>query len=281
MNKKTFVGLTLLSLLLIAPLKMEASAFKFRIFGGGIYLQGGDLNSGLQGWTDYWKAYRNLQGYTQQTGSFNPVHFGLNVGGDVILQLSPHWGLGVGTEYIMATKSSVFAFQSLTKQINWNILGKVQAVPAKLSVFYFMPVKDSLTIVIHAGAGYYSAKTRLESLTDVDPNMEYIIDASAQGTGFHGGLGLELKLSTGVHFFIEGVGRYASLSGFKGKTSITGDGSWDGKLYYWEATKSFIDNYGYIDLLVSPPTVPSVNFVREAKIDFSGLSLRAGIVVIL
>lgn len=273
MNKRTLVGLALLFLLFVAPLAMEAGPLKFRIFGGGDYLQGGDLNRGLQGWTDYWKANYNAQGYTQQTGSFNPINLGLNIGGDVILLLSPHWGLGLGTEYIMATKSSALTFQSATKEITWDILGKVQAMPAKLSLFYFIPVKDSLTIIFHAGTGYYSAKTRLESRSDI----EYIIDANATGVGFHGGLGLEMKLFTGVHFFVEGAGRYAALSGFKGKTTITGDGSWDGTLYYWEAKHNYIDNYGYIDLVGGPPSGAAVKFVREAKIDFSGFSLRAEI----
>lgn len=273
MSKRMLAGLTLLFLLLVAPLAMEAGRLKLRIFGGGDYLQGGDLNRGLQGWTDYWKANYNAQGYTQQTGSFNPINLGLNVGGDVILLLSQHWGFGMGTEYIMATKSSALTFQSATKEITWDILGKVQAMPAKLSLFYFIPVKDSLTIIFHAGAGYYSAKTRLESSQD----SEYIIDASATGIGYHAGLGLEMKLFTGVHLFVEGAGRYASLSGFRGKVMITGDGGWDGKLYYWEAKHTYIDNFGYIDLLVGPPSGPAFKFVREAKIDFSGFSLRAGI----
>lgn len=273
MNKRSLIGLTFLFLLLFGPLVMDAGPLKFRLFGSGNYIQGGDLNRGLQGWTDYWKANYNAQGYTQQTGSFNPVHQGFDVGGDVILLLSSHWGLGLGTEYIMATKSSTLTFQSATKEINWEILGKVEAVPAKLSLFYFIPVKDSLTIIFHAGVGYYSAKTRLESRSD----SEYLIDANATGIGYHGGIGLEMKLFTGVYFFVEGAGRYASLSGFRGKVTITGDGGWDGKLYYWEAKHTYIDNFGYIDLLVGPPSGPAFKFVREAKIDFNGFSLRAGI----
>lgn len=275
MNKRSIVGSMLLFLMLVAPLATAASPLKLRIFGGGDYLQGGDLNRGLQGWTDYWKANLNAQGYTQQTGSFNPVHLGLNVGGDVILLLSPHWGLGLGTEYIMATKSSALTFQSTTKVINWDILGKAQALPAKLSLFYFIPLTDSLTITFHAGAGYYSAKTRLGSKQESD----YIIDANGTGIGYHGGIGLEIKFFTGASLFIEGAGRYATLSGFEGNVTIDGDHAWDGKLYYWEAKHTYIDNYGYIDLLMGAPGGSAFKFVRDAEIDFSGFSLRAGIAI--
>lgn len=279
MKRKTLAGLTLVLVLFFGPLGIRANALKFRIFGGGNYLQGGDLNRGLQGWTDYWKANWNAQGRTQKSGAFNPIHLGLNVGADIIFQLSPNWGVGLGTELVMASKSSALVFQSSNKIINWDILGKVSTIPVKLSVFYSLPIKDSLTLVFHAGAGYYSAKTRLESRQDFDSNIEYIIDCSAAGIGFHGGLGLEMKLSKTVNLFIEGTGRYASLSGFTGKVMIDGQNSWDGKLFYWEAKTSFIDNYGYIDLLGNPPGGANVKFVRDAKIDFSGFSLRAGILI--
>lgn len=78
MNKKIRSGVLLLLLFVFLPKAMNAAVLTIRLYGGGTYLQGGDLNSGMKGWADYWKAYYKLQGYLQQTGSFVPVHLGFN-----------------------------------------------------------------------------------------------------------------------------------------------------------------------------------------------------------
>ncbi len=278
--KKTFISCLLTaSILILVPAAANASLFSFCVYGGGAYLAGGDLNKGLQGWADYWKAARNYQGYTKQTGSFNPVHLGPNAGADVIFYLSPNWGVGIGTEYLVASKKSNFTFQSATQTLNWEYLGKLSALPVKVSVFYILPLSDRLTLGFHAGAGYYWANARLESRQDINPNIEYIIDSSAKGVGYHGGISLEMKLCSGVNLLFEAAGRYAALSGFTGTVTITGAGGWEGTLRYWEDKTTYLDHYGYIDLTTDPPSGPTFKLVRDAKIDFSGVSLRAGIVI--
>jgi hypothetical protein len=272
---------TLLSLFFIfLPKALDASALTIRLYGGGTYLQGGDLNSGLKGWTDYWKAYYGKYGYPEQTGLFNPVHFGYHAGGDIIIHLTSRFGLGVGAEYITATKSSDLTFLSSNADITWKIVGKPSALPIKLSFFYFLPLGNSVSISLHGGAGYYQARTRLESHFQTTTTLtDYLIDASAKGIGYHGGLGLEWKLFSKLYFLLEAAGRYAPLSGFKGDTTIVGQGGWKGKIYYWGAKASFIDNFNYIDLLISAPGGTGFTFVREAKIDYSGFSLQAGFVI--
>ncbi|MHB8055710.1 MAG: hypothetical protein ACYDH3_10740 [Candidatus Aminicenantales bacterium] len=279
MKKALIAGLLAASILIFVPAAANAGGFSFRLFGGGNYLAGGDLNKGLQGWADYWKASRGYQGYTQQAGSFNPVHLGFDAGADIVFNLTPNWGVGFGMEYLLASKTSNFTFQSATQTIQWEYLGKPSALPVKVSVFYFLPLSDKLTLGFHAGAGYYWANARLESRQDINPNIEYIIDSSAKGVGFHGGISLEMKLGPGVNFLLEAAGRYAAFSGFTGKVTISGDGGWEGTLRYWEANTSYLDNYAYIDLTGAPPTGSSIKLVRDAKIDFSGVSLRAGIVI--
>jgi len=278
--KKAFVSCLLTaSILILVPAAAKAGSLSFRVFGGGNYLAGGDLNKGLQGWADYWKATRDYQGYTKQTGSFNPIHLGPNAGADIIFHLSPNWGVGIGTEYLVASNKSNFTFQSATQTLNWEYLGKPSALPVKVGVFYFLPLSNKLTLGFHAGAGYYWANARLESRQDVYPSIKYIIDSSAKGIGYHGGISLEMKLCSSVSFLIEAAGRYAVLSGFTGTVTINNAGGWKGTLRYWEAKTSYLDNYAYIDLTEAAPTGTSIKLARDAKIDFSGVSLRAGIVI--
>ncbi len=276
MNRKFGPGLWLVLLLAFLPITVEAGSISFRLHGGVSYLRGGDLNDGLQGWADYWIAEYNVSGHPYQTGSFNPIHLGGNFGGDVVFQVTPRIGLGLGTEYLMAKRTSTLTFQS---GVTWDYFGKPSAVPVKLSVFYFLPAGNGLKVVFHAGLGYYWAQARLESHTKSASSMDYIIDSSASGVGFHGGAGIEWTLSPKLSFLIEGAGRWASLSGFEGTTTIVGSGSWKGKLYYYGSSASVLAHFNYIDLLASAPSGPGLSFTREAKVDFSGFGLRVGVVV--
>jgi len=278
MKKKIAFILGLSFLFVCLPRAADASALTFRFFGGGTYLRGGDLNEGMKGWTDFWKVNWQLQGYPTQTGAFNPVHYGYEFGGDIIVHLTARFGIGLGAEFVQASKSSVLTFQSTTSSFTWTIVGKPSAVPVKVSLLYILPLGGGAAISLHAGAGYYSAKAHLESSHNIDgPLTDYIIDSSAKGVGYHAGLGLELRLFPKVYFLIEGYGRYVVLSGFEGSVTMHPAGGWKGKLYYWGASKSYLERYNYIDLTIGPPG--GVIFVREAKVDYSGVSLRGGFVI--
>jgi len=277
MNKKAVLILALLLLFVFLPCGAAASVLSLRFFGGGTYLRGGDLNDGMKGWADFWKANYQIIGYPTQSGSFNPLHYGYEFGGDIIVHLTDRFGIGLGAEFIQASKSSVLTFQSATSSFTWTIVGKPSAIPVKVSLFYGLPLGNGAAVSLHAGAGYYSAKARLESSTRADENTDYLIDSSAKGVGYHAGLGLELRLFPKVYFLVEGYGRYAVLSGFEGSVTMHPEGGWKGKLYYWGASKSYLERYNYIDLTIGAPE--GVIFVREAKVDYSGFSLRGGFVI--
>ena len=277
MKKKIAFILGLSFLFVCLPRAADASALTFRFFGGGTYLRGGDLNDGMKGWTDYWKANYQIMGYPTQAGSFNPLHYGYEFGGDIIVHLTSRFGIAVGAEYVVAKKTSTLTFQSPSETINWTIVGKPSAIPVKVSLFYILPLGNGAAVSLHAGAGYYSAKARLESSTRADEHTDYLVDSSAKGVGYHAGLGLELRLFPKVYLLVEGAGRYAVLSGFEGSVTMHPEGGWKGKLYYWGASKSYLERYNYIDLTIGAPE--GVIFVREAKVDYSGFSLRGGFVI--
>ena len=110
----------------------------------------------------------------------------------------------------------------------------------------------------------------------------------AGGIGFHGGVGLEYRLRKNVSLVVEGSGRYARVSGLKGEyneqSSEGADATDKGKLYYYE-WKYNEKLYPWVELLDRDPS--EINFsspiynAREAVIDFSGFSLRAGIKISL
>jgi len=279
MKKFLMPGLFLMIALLLLPSAMNAGQLSFRLYGGGNYLAGGDLNLGLQGWEDFYTALRTYIGYPDKTGSAKPVHLGFNLGGDVLFHLTPNWAVGIGTEILSAKKTSNISFGSPADTWDWEFYGKPSAIPIKLSAFYFSPLSDKWAIQFHAGLGYYFAKTMLNSRTVGSESDVYIIDSKAEGFGFHGGVGLEMKLSSNLSLLVEAAGRYASISGFTGSVTYREQFGWDGTLRYWEAKTSYSDWYGYIDLTGAAPTGENVRTSRDAKIDFSGFSLRIGVIL--
>jgi len=279
MNKKFSLAVLIVLFFAFLPGTGEAGSISFRLYGGGNYLRGGDLNDGLHGWADFWKANYPYIGHPYKTGTYNSVHLGFDCGGDVIYQISSRFGIGLGTEYLMAKRTTNMTFQP---DIDWDYFGKPSAIPIKLSGYYYLPAGNRFKVILHAGLGYYFAKARLESHVKPPNELGYVIDSSASGIGFHGGIGLEWELSSRLSLFVEGAGRYASFSGFEGTTTVTdksGSGSWNGTLYYWTASKSYIQNYNYIDLLSGEPSNAGFNSYRQAKVDFSGFALRLGAVV--
>jgi hypothetical protein len=95
-------------------------------------------------------------------------------------------------------------------------------------------------------------------------------------------VGFELNLVSHIVFVLEGQGRYAKIGGFKGDKenkihSPPMESSVKGKLYYFEWFPWTYKWYPMIDLSDEEPSGDKIRSVREAKVDFSGFTFRAGI----
>ncbi len=249
-----------------------------RFYGGLNYLGGADLNNGGQAWFDYYKLSATSGGYSSQ-GTFSPAHLGLNFGGEIMILFTPQIGLGLGADYLSATRTSKIEFTKIfNPTMEFSINPKATAIPLKLTFYYILPATPWMNVVLQAGAGYYLAKAYYHQRIHDPTSYEDIeIDTNANGLGFHGGLGFEFPFTSQLGFLVEFLGRYASLSGFEGNIAVSSTGSSttdNGKLYF---IKILSPPYFYSLLLVTPtkPTGTGIT-AEEAKVDFSGFSLRAG-----
>jgi hypothetical protein len=257
-------------------------SFKVRLYGGLGYLSGGDLNSGLEGLMDAYKVAFMGAG-SRADGKFEPAHFGPALGGDLILQLSPAIGLGLGTGYVQASKDSSIVIVNAGH--TYTISGKpnLSAIPIKLSLFASVPA-GPVTFNFHGGVGYYLSKLsymlRIEAAGD---SLEYDGQLETKGGfGFQGGIGLEFHIASAVNFFIEAQGRYLRIDGFEGTntTKITGLPNYTttGKLYDYDQLTA-IGYYRWIIISAMDLTAIPAAKARLAVIDFSGGALVAGIVI--
>ena len=257
--------------------------FSLKMHGGMNYLFSNDINDHLQATTDYW----NDRGVDVE-GEFEPLQNGIEFGGEFIVNLTPHIGIGLGGGYIQASSKSTVNNAWFGYSYQDTATPKVTAIPLTLSAYFYLPLGKRLSFNIQAGMGYYlgtfSWDYSYESeLDDFKENWE----GKSNALGFHGGLGFEFYFSSGIALFVEGFGRYAKLKALKGKYTFEetffgyqGQESIDeATLWYYEWRSALTGNY-YPTLEFNdekPEETSFIKNIREGEVDLTGFSVRVGI----
>jgi len=285
-------GITILVLLLtgIGHAEEELNSkkrFEVKLSGGMNYLLVGDDNESTEGETDFRKDMATLMGVTME-GEFKKIHLGLDLDGDVIVYLIPQFGISVGLGYIYGKKgkdASKVTTISPIATVTRTMDTKASAIPVRLGVYYSLRMSSKARFFLNVGAGYYFAKWS-DAYRRLDSNGFWYTndqEANASGIGFHGGVGFEYDIFRNVAFVVEGYGRHAKISGFEGDQNLRDSTGWSdsekGTLYYleWQST---ITGGWYPGVEIRSgvgPNAVNVRNVREAKVDFSGFAIRAGI----
>lgn len=281
--KKAFAVLGVLALLALG-LAVPASAqsrLGFKIGGGLAYLGGGDLNKGLQGMSDLLGDIYTLGGVTVG-GGYSPVHLGMDLAGEIIFQITPNMGIGLGAGYFSASKASEMTLTTPTDSATMNWKPQAGVIPITLNFHYSIPAGGSLKFNIHAGVGYYLATLKHTQHIILIFELDDEYDLSGSGFGAHGGVGLEIALSPNVGFTFDILGRFASLGPFKGdRTYSVGMGTnteTGGTLWYEDVTMGTLGTYPYLAYDADAPGGSGISGVHEAKLDLSGFSAVAGFI---
>jgi len=287
MRMSRSVGMVVLALILTFGLSWPAQAqlrVGLKFYGGYGYLLGGEGNEGNKGYLDAWAAEAHTYGGYSISGGYKPFHYGLDAGGDLIIYFTPNIGLGFGGGYLQSSGSSSIDLTKPGDSANLSTKPKVSAIPIRASLYISLPMGTSANLVLQGGAGYYLAKYedifRLEEGPDW---VQFDHKADGKGIGFHGGLGFELNFGPNFGLILEGLARYAVISGFEGSyaISIATLGTIfteSGKLYFSKATDPALGTFSLIQVRATAPSGPGVSDVHEAKIDFSGFAARAGFI---
>lgn len=256
----------------------------FRFFGGLGYQAIGDINAGLKGFSD---AAIHEMGLGAAGGGYAAAHYGVDAGGDILFQFGRHFGIGIGTGYLRTKRAShltlVPADPALHEEV-FTFSPIVSVVPFRLSVFGFIPLGESFRISVNAGPEWYLASVET-TVFDNYPGWwwnQREIRVKGNAIGLHGGLGLEVRLSEGLSFILEGQGRLGKVSQLNGTRGYyTGDGfeeAEEGTLYYWTDLWTFtpVPTIGVHETM---PADPWVRNPRRAALDLTGWSVVAGFVV--
>jgi len=276
--------LFLLTAVLVAPPTAGAQGVAIKLFGGYNYMNGGDVKDGQKGILDYYTELYPLYGYTAHQ-EYKPLRDAWDVGGDLIFYFTPNIGIGLGAGYIQSFTgaSTLNLTRPLTPTTDFTSTPKVSAIPIRASLYIAIPLGTGASLTLHGGAAYYLAKMQYVLRAATGSYWEQLeFKADGKGIGFHGGIGLEVDLSSNFSFIVEGAGRLANIGGFSGTNvstaSVGPSDSESGTLYFFKYNYGAFGTFSWINIRDTVPSGPAYSDIREAKVDFSGFSARTGLI---
>lgn len=251
-----------------------AGRISLLLFGGGSLAAGGDLNTGAQGLADFYAAAIGVAGDTRVA----PAKLSLLFGGELAFPIATGLFITAGAEFQQTSKETLVSYARSASTDKFTARPGFQALPLKLGMAFY-PIEY---IYVRLGVSYYLAKASYFYRYEHDKAwQEWQGDATGQGLGFWGGLGLEWALNGTLAFVFEATGQFASITGFSGTgtlldSSSAGTVTEQGKLYAFDSRTSNQTSYPVVFIRNKVPAEAGVENVREATVDFSGISIRTG-----
>jgi len=294
--KKTKKNALILFLLLFSVSPSFCMDLRFKLSGGYGSLKLEEVNRSLQGWAEWQKELTifrvNWFLLGEEVKKFNA---GFDFRGEIMAFFTPRIAVSIGAGFIygehIEEKNELFIDLN-TKLYAFARPAKVSAFPLILSAYYFNPLNKKFDLFLKGGAGLIWAKyieragnkrielKELEAGEIESGNFTYIdsefISASARDFIFVGGLGLSYRIDASLSLFVEGEARWAKINGFQGETH---EGETE-ELYFFEEYSSDIDFWRpRLKMSAEEPTGDNFRSVKKAVVDFSGYSVKIGLLI--
>jgi hypothetical protein len=251
----------------------QKSRFELWLMGGGNYVAGGDLNTGAQGFIDYYRDENSIA----ETFDAKSIHLTYIYGGEFSISIGSNFYIGLGMDYYSGERESLVELRELPL-LEIRTRPKIQALPVRLTLSYY-PIPS---FYIKTGIEYYFAKCEYYYRWMEDTEWkEWYGTAKTQGSGVLGALGFDMEVSPWLSLVAEATGRIAKISGFNGSDrSIDQDGDEhieQGTLYYSEAKGLGDESFPLLFIKSREPIEDAlISNPRRAIVDFSGVSLKVG-----
>jgi len=259
-----------------------SAGFSLRLAGGASYLTGGDLNRAIQSQNEYYQAQ-----FTSVTGEFQKLNFGLDFDAELVLNLGPSLGVGVGAGFLRASRESTIEPSLGSVGLTKVIQPSVSVIPVTLSAHYWLALGPRLNLHLSAGPALYVSFFKFREQYDlpiliIDTDLNYS-PKPAVAFGFQGVMGLELGLGGSFWLTVDVEGRFASVTGLNGDWTETGHSfgasfttSGVGSLWSYEDEA---DGRTFIFYQVSsrPPSGTNLSNIRNASVSLSGVGARLGL----
>ena len=268
--------------------------FGFRLTGGVFPLMRNDINDHLQGITDIFEYYSYYNPYYTLNSEFEMIKTGMDFSGEILISFMPNLSIGVGAGYLVAGKDTTMEVMDTIYSIEnkHTYHPKFSVIPITLSLYYGIPVGNSMKVVLNAGLGYYLGTVNYDY--SYEGNTDLYLDestdtwsAKSNALGLHGGIDLEFGIARNLAFIVGAKGRYVKLTDLSGtgdydyirsdgyRYSYTGE---DATLWYGNYQEGS-EFYPQVIYSQNKPSSSSWFDVRKAEVNLSGIVFQAGIKV--
>ena len=227
------------------------------ISGGASYINGGDLNGMIRGYSDF---IRDLNDHYQTDYSIDWKEFKWiqNLKAEVLLNLSNSFSLGLGVEYLARTQKGTMTLNdaysgtfdedlyyynySLEDNLSSWPQPKLIVIPVTCDLYFFIPAGKKAEVFLKAGVGYYFGKLKYNeaSMRDYKYQADYYgsddtfwyrwidnrsdndtcaYEAKCKELGYQAGIGVDFKLSSLFSLVVEANYRYVNFKDWSGNGS--------------------------------------------------------------
>ena len=282
--KKALAVAALGTVLLILPRSSRGLDIQLRLSSGLWQMNLGEVNAALAGWRDGLKQSADVDPNMQLvSGDGSRIRLGVDFEAELVLSFS-RWiklglsaGYGYGSLNEEATLLTVEQAGTLFERARPT---KVTAYPFLVSGYFNVPLGRKFNIYVRAGVGTvqarYVSREAQKKVTDTRFTYPIYDNAKTGGLTYLGGLGLSYSFDQSLGFFIEAVARSARVDGLTGENLL----GQKGNLYSYE---EYLPQSGYwrptMHVLPEEPGGANVRNVREAVVDFSGYSIKIGLLL--
>lgn len=279
--KQSFIVLLWLAIGAAQGFSME---FSLKLAGGVDFINPQEVNTILQSWEDYWTTRADsTTNWEYLGGEVSTLKLGFDFEVELIFNFTPRFALGLSGGYIfseVSEKATTLTIERVLGTFDHVKPTKMSAIPLILSGYYIQPLSPSLSVFFRGGGGPMWAKYFERDGSKNVENESYSypqwISSSAQGQIYLLGLGVVFETEAGIRFFMEGTWRMASITGFTGENKQEETGA----LNYVEKYETSYELWQAKYLISSePPISEDFREARQGTIDFSGFSVKIGLII--
>jgi hypothetical protein len=223
-------------------------SFKLSGSYGSLMDGAGDVEEARTGWESYLAEVNQLDSYTTTFDWKKPKRTN-DFRAELMFRISRNFAVSIGSGYLVAKNTGFYTIEYNAsvdygniyhydnhEYVGYSQKGTLSAIPITLDAYLLIPIgkNEPLTIFAHVGAGYYFSKLRYD--LDMDGNTNYEdttnneltykrdVTQSIQTTektnsnswGYHGGLGLDIKLTRFLTIGAEAYGRQVVFKDWEG-----------------------------------------------------------------
>ncbi len=243
-----------------------------------------EVNTALAGWEEWQKRSADLDPNTEFiSGDPGRLRLGVDFEAELVLTFS-RWvklGLSAGYGHIsLDENATLLTIEQAGILYERARPTKVSAYPFLVSGYFNIPLGQKFSVYLRAGVGAiqatYVAREAQKKATDTRFTYIAYDSAKARRPTYLGGLGLSYSFDESLGFFIEAAVRSARIAGLTGENLLAQNGA----LYAYE---EYVPSgrFWRPTMHVRPEAPSAGNFrnVREATVDFSGYSIKMGLIL--